>query len=112
MDGLKSVPIKSCGSEWAHYGSFLSRQWVTSRRQFSGGGGFGGEQLAFALEAPVVAGEAAILSDHAMAGDDHGQGIRADGGADRARRSGPAERAGDGRIGAGLAARDLLERLP
>ena len=73
---------------------------------------FGGEEFAFALDAPAIAGEAAILADDAVAGDGDGDGVGADGGGDGAGGGGPAEFAGDLGVAAGFAAWDLLQRLP
>ena len=74
--------------------------------------GFGGEELLFALEAPAVAGEAAVGADGAMAGDGDGDGVGGAGGGDGAGGGGLAERAGEGGVAARLAARDLLQGAP
>ena len=55
----------------------------------------GGEEFAFALDAPAIAGEAAVLADDAVAGDGDGDGVGANGGGDGAGRGGLAELAGE-----------------
>ena len=66
----------------------------------------------FALEAPAVAGEAAIGADGAVAGNGEGDGVGGAGGGDGAGGGGLAERAGERGVAARLAARDLLEGAP
>ena len=87
------------------------RQLISANQQLSGAG-FGGEEFLFALEAPAVAGEAAVLGDGPVAGDGESDGVGGTGGCDGAGGGGRAERAGESGVAARLAAGDLLEGAP
>lgn len=73
---------------------------------------FGGEEFAFAVDAPAIAGEASVLADDAVAGNGDGDGVGAAGGGDGAGSGGLADFAGEFGVAAGFAARDLLEGFP
>ena len=71
-----------------------------------------GEQAALGIEAAAVATDAAVGRDHAVAGDDDRDGVRAVGEADGAKGPGAAGGAGDVGVAAGRAVGDLGERVP
>ena len=74
--------------------------------------GFAGDEFAFAVDAPAVAGQRAVGAHDAVAGDGQGDGIggaSARHGAHGARR---ADAAGQLGIGNGRARRDVAQRLP
>src|SRR5581483_2473375 len=73
---------------------------------------FLGEQRPLTAETPAITSQAAVLANHAMAGNDNGNGIcsaRASHGPDSGRL---AERPGDLTVGARLAVRNGLQFLP
>jgi hypothetical protein len=72
----------------------------------------GGEQGAFAFEAPAVAGEAAVFADDAVARDNDGDGIGGAGAGDGADGLGMADAACDFGVRAGLAAGNAPELFP
>src|SRR6202020_2115517 len=70
------------------------------------------EQEALALKAAGVAGEPAALADDAVAGDDHREGIVANGTPHRASQGDVAELAGEVAVGGRLAVGNLLDETP
>ena len=70
------------------------------------------EEPAFAFDAAAVAGERAICSDDAVAGEDDGDGIGSIGGADGADGGWMADPFGELAVGGGCAAGDGAEGLP
>ena len=87
-------------------------QATARAKQRLSGAAFGGEDFLFAVEAPAVAGEAAVLGDGAVAWDGESNGVGGTGGGDGAGGGGRAERAGESGVAARLAAGDLLEGSP
>ena len=70
------------------------------------------EQMILGLQSAGKAGQSAVAAEHAMAGRDDRDRVAAVGGADRARRLGPADLARDLAIAAGLAERNRQQRGP
>src|SRR6185437_5005808 len=70
------------------------------------------EQPALGRQAAAVTGEIAVAADHAMAGHDDRQWIRAIRGADRAHRIRPPDAARDVQVTGGLAIRNRQQRAP
>src|SRR5579864_3939572 len=70
------------------------------------------EQRVLAFEAPAVAGQVAVLTDDAMAGNDDGDRIRGAGASDGANRSGLADGSGDFGVRARGAVGDAAKLVP
>src|SRR6185436_5257409 len=70
------------------------------------------EQTPLAIDAPPVAGHAAVAAHHPVARDDEGDRIRGAGPRDRARRGRLPDAAGDLAVGPRLPAGDRLQLLP
>ena len=70
------------------------------------------EHRALALDTPVIAAEPAVAAQHAVAGNQPGDRIRADGLADRPARAGAADRLGQRPIARRPAGAEFEQRLP
>ena len=75
-------------------------------------GAFGFEELAFAVDAPAVAGEGAADADYSVAGDEERDAVEGAGAGYGAGGFGVAHFAGQLRVGFGVAAGNLAEGLP
>ncbi len=70
------------------------------------------QQPALALKAACVAGEGTVAADDAMARNDDGQRIAADGGTDGPDSGGGVDMTGELTVGPGLAGGDAFQGLP
>src|SRR5206468_6652373 len=104
--GLRAVKASRCAAPLSPGRGSAVR---CEERQWPQGPALEGEKRGLHGETTSVAGEAAVRTDHAMAGDDDRDRVPAVGGADGAHRARPPDLPRERAVGDGLAERDLSE---